>query len=434
MSVVLIAYHFPPDPAVGSLRAAKVARAFRDAGHRVDVITVARADEASPRPSDDEGLVVHPVVPLPTPRELYARAKVAFARRRRAARHVAGADSSAWTPPTHVAGWKRFLFSLLWVPDDRQGFIVPAWRKAHDLVRRGARLVYTTAPPYSPHLVGLALRSLHDVRWVMELRDPWADNRQKPWWIRSRATDALDAALERRCLRRADLVVTASEGIRMRLAARWPGRDASGPLLVRNGIGSLKTAHCTVRRPGPVRIVYAGTFYYGRDPRLFLRALAATCRKYGLGPDRVRVDFVGACRTLGTVSVENEIGVLGLGDIVRVHDWLPHADATRLVDDADVLLLLAQEQPDQVPNKLYEYLGSRRRILAFADRDGETARMLRQVGGHLVVAGADEPDAVRALEEALVTAPSRESVGNESILKEWTTEVQMRRLLAAVNG
>src|SRR5262245_29585940 len=38
-SVVLIAYHFPPDPAVGSLRAAKVARAFRDAGHRVDVVT-----------------------------------------------------------------------------------------------------------------------------------------------------------------------------------------------------------------------------------------------------------------------------------------------------------------------------------------------------------------------------------------------------------
>src|SRR5262245_47604044 len=38
-AVVLVAYHFPPDAAVGSLRAAKVARAFLNEGYSVDVVT-----------------------------------------------------------------------------------------------------------------------------------------------------------------------------------------------------------------------------------------------------------------------------------------------------------------------------------------------------------------------------------------------------------
>ncbi len=433
--VVLIAYHFPPDPAVGSLRAAKVARAFRDAGHRVDVVTARLPGETGARLTEDPALVVHPVALLPTPRDVFARLKARLPTPRRGRQGADGAGRVGWVPPTQVAGWKRLLFSLLWLPDDRQGFILPAWRKARGLVRGGARLVYSTAPPYSPHLVGLALRSVKGVRWVMELRDPWADNDWKPWWVRTRATDALDARLERLCLGRADLVVTVSEGIRRSLAARLPARDGSRLLVVLNGIEHLASSVRSGRRPGPIRITYAGTFYYRRDPRPFLRGLAAACRKHRMGPEQVRVDFIGACRSVGTVSVEREIDMLGLTDVVRIQDWLPHAAAKAVIEESDVLLLLAQQQPDQVPNKLYEYLETRRPILAFADADGETARMLRQVGGHHVVTGDDEAEVQRALDEVLVSAPHGDSVTtDETMLKEWTTEVQMKRLLAAVHG
>jgi glycosyltransferase involved in cell wall biosynthesis len=246
----------------------------------------------------------------------------------------------------------------------------------------------------------------------MELRDPWADNDQKPWWVRTRATDAVDARLERLCVRRADLVVAVSDGIRRRLAVRLPARDASRLVVVRNGIEHLASCVHSGRRSGPVRIVYTGTFYYGRDPRPFLRGLAATCRKHRLGP-----------------------GQVGLADVVHIQDWLPHAAARTLVEQADVLLLLAQQQPDQVPNKLYEYLGARRQILAFADADGETARMLRRVGGHLVVTGDDEADVARALDEVLVAALRGDgTTTDQTVLEEWTTEAQMKRLLVAVHG
>jgi glycosyltransferase involved in cell wall biosynthesis len=334
-----------------------------------------------------------------------------------------------------VAGWKRLLSSLLWLPDDRQGFVIPAWRTARRLVHDGARLVYSTAPPYSPHLVGVALRSRRDVRWIMELRDPWADNDQKPWWVRTRVTDALDARLERYCLERADLVVTVSEGIRARLLARMPAFDQSRLVVVRNGIERLAPATRFGHRGGPVRITYVGTFYYSRDPRPFLRGLAAVRRAHGLGPEQIRVDFTGACRSVGAVSVQAEIDALGLTDVVHIHDWLPHAAAARLVEESDVLLLLAQQQPDQVPNKLYEYLGARRPILAFADAEGETERMLRRVGGHRVVTKDDQVEVERALGDVLAWARDGAPAGADSaLLQEWTTESQMKRLLVAVGG
>jgi len=435
MRVVLIAYHFPPDSAVGSLRAAKVAHAFLDAGHTVDVVTARVPEEAGPRPTQDSALVVHPVTVLPNPGEVFLRLKALLPTSRRGQEHALSEARSGWAPPTHTAGWKRLLNSLQWLPDDRQGFILPAWRKARELMRRGAQLVYSTAPPYSPHLVGLALRTMNGVRWVMELRDPWADNDQKPWWVRTRATDALDTRLENLCLRRADLVVTVSEGIRRRLLERLPALDKSHLLVVRSGIEHMANSARSGRRPGPVRIAYTGTFYYSRDPRPFLRGLAAACRKHQMGPEQVRVDFIGACRAIGTVPVEKEVDMLGLTGIVHTQDWLPHDAAKAVVEEADVLLLLAQQQPDQVPNKLYEYLATRRPILAFADANGETAQMLRRVGGHHVVTTDDEAKAERALEDVLVSALRGDGAAtDEMVLKEWTTEVQMQRLLVAVGG
>jgi len=433
-NVVLIAYHFPPDPAVGSLRAAKVARAFRAAGHRVDVVTARLPEERGAR-SEDPGLVVHPVTVMPHPGEVFVRIKALLAAPGRGRRGTDGARQVGWTPPMQVPGWKRLLDSLQWLPDDKQGFILPAWRKARGLVRDGARLIYSTAPPYSAHLVGLALTSVKGVRWIMELRDPWAGNDQKPWWVRTLATDALDTRLERLCLKRADLVVAVSDGIRRRLAAKMPTRDASRLLVVRNGIEHLASSIQAGRRPGPVRIVYTGTFYYSRDPRPFLRGLAAACRKHRMGPDQVRVDFIGSCQSVGTVSVQKEIDTLGLADVVRIHDWLPHADAKAFVAEADALLLLAQQQPDQVPNKLYEYLGTRHPILAFADADGETARMLRLVGGHHLVTGDDTAEVERVLDEVLVSPLCGNCVKrDETVLNEWTTETQMNRLIVAIHG
>jgi glycosyltransferase involved in cell wall biosynthesis len=70
--------------------------------------------------------------------------------------------------------------------------------------------------------------------------------------------------------------------------------------------------------------------------------------------------------------------------LVRVHGYLPHADAVALMQSADLLFLPMHDLPigtraRTVPGKTYEYLAARRPILA-ALPDGDARDLL--VGGH----------------------------------------------------
>jgi glycosyltransferase involved in cell wall biosynthesis len=433
--VLLIAYHFPPDPEVGSLRSAKVAEAFRSAGHEVTVIT-GRLPGEGPLRTASPGISVHAVKPLPNAREIYLGAKKLFVGARADATYATLSPNATSTDARKVASWKRYVGSLLWLPDDRQGFIFAAVRRARRIHRHSPiDLLYTTAPPFSVHLAGLLLKRATGVPWAAEFRDPWTDNPGKPVHVRSGGSDAAERWLERRCLSAADHVVAVSSGIERLLRARLAPPRRERLMLVRSGIEHFRAEPARAAARAPFRIVHVGTFYHRRDPRPFLGALASLIRRMHLGPADVQVDLIGNCRYYHDISLEDSVAALGLSDIVHFYDWMPHKECLARVADADLLLLLAQDQPNQVPNKLYEYLGMRVPILAFADDIGEAAAMLRGVGGHYVVCNADRAQAESVLNRAFTTHAKGEApTMDEALLEEWSTRNQMTRLVAALGS
>lgn len=429
MHVVFITYYYPPSPEVGAVRPSRMVRALLAAGHRVTVVTARRPDAPAQPPPQPENLIVKSVAELPGPDRLYLWAKTRGQRLKRPAPTAAAEAGPApvWVPPASAPGWKRFLYALASLPDGRRGFILPAVRAGLGAVRGGADLIVSTAPPFSAHLAGLLLKRLTRRPWVADFRDPWTENLQQPASMRTGMTDAANRWLERRCFAGADRVLCTSEGLGEYAVARLGPKRADRAAVVLNGIDQL--APSISRKPGrPLRIVHAGTFYFTRDPRPFLEGLAASCRRRSLGPADVHVDLLGDCRWYGAISVEQEAQRLGLHDIVHFHDWLPQAAARQLMEQADLLLLLAQGQPSQVPNKLYDYLGTRHRILAFADAEGETARMLARVGGHYVITTTDSGEVARVTDAALFEADGA-TPGDEAVLREWTTDRQMARLV-----
>jgi len=364
--------------------------------------------------------------------------------RRDSARGARGESEVAVAPPSgrpeHKAGLlRRAVLSFLWLPDDELRFVLPALKVSRRLMREHRiDLVYTTSPPHSSHLIGLRLRSSADVRWVAEFRDPWTDqrtpNRVDHWFG---PAEAIHRWLELRCLRAADHIVTVTESTRALLASRVVRENGEKVILALNGIVE-RQPRTTVPLPAPFRIVHAGTFYLDRDPRPFLHALAATRRSRKIGPADIQVDFVGRCRSFGGISVEAEVEALGLSDIVHFHDWMEPAKAQAIIGTADLLLLLACSQPLQVPNKLFDYLGSGVPVLAIVDSGGESERMLSSVGGQFVVPVVQgEKVSEQAIQEALAAAiDARHEVPdtNEKLLQEWSSAVQMERLATAIGA
>jgi hypothetical protein len=145
------------------------------------------------------------------------------------------------------------------------------------------------------------------------------------------------------------------------------------------------------------------------------------------------VDFYGNCKFYYDVSVSEYAERLGISDVVRIHDPVPHERCASIMAGADLLLLLAQKQPLQIPNKLYEYLGAGRPIFAFADQDGETAEVLALLGQqHELVTGEGPALVERALERALRAGPERAIAYSDAILHELSTDSQLDRLVTAL--
>ena len=77
-----------------------------------------------------------------------------------------GRDDSLWGKV------KRFIRGNFFIPDPRRLWFSVG--RASDLVKRfDVKLVITTGPPHSVHLVGLELKKRLKIKWIADFRDPW---------------------------------------------------------------------------------------------------------------------------------------------------------------------------------------------------------------------------------------------------------------------
>jgi len=437
MKVLVLAYAYPPFPIVGSIRPSKLVAKLLKAGHQVHVLTARLPGEKARYRQRAAGLTVETVATWPNPKALYR-----WIKRKRGRDPVRGGDDATpdaatiqrWSAPRTLPVLKRLILSALQTPDDLQGFIVPAAIRGLQAFATGPDLVYSTSPPPSSHLAALLVKGASGARWVAEFRDPWLGNEamDAAGRIRSAPTDALNARLEQLCLRRANRVVAVTRRASDIIASRLDLEKSGLIILARNGIDTLRPLRPPSRRP-PFSVVYLGEIGGGRDPRPFLRGVADLILQRGLREGDLSVDLVGNCKVYHDLDLEEEVDRLALSAFVRFRDWVDHKTAMEILDGADLLLLLAQRQRAQVPNKLYEYLGFARPILAFVDEDGESAELLREAGGHFLVSEKDHWNALPALEGALDSFLTGDGfqggTPNRERLMEWSSDRQFDHLL-----
>lgn len=431
--ILLIAGTFPPRKDVGAIRVERVASTLAGAGHEVIVMTPGS-------PAEYEGVEstsgITELVPVDvgeryTARMLEAMRRVGLAPSDSGPTAGVPAIENAPTRFTGVRPLRDFVVALASVPDHESHYIRPYIRASRRWQPGDIDLVYSTAPPFSIHVAAERISRRLGAPLVLEYRDPWNHPRSERIVRQFAVTSAHDDYLERRCLRGAQHVIAVSEGA----AALLRKRPETPPVHVSlNGIPSDLLDSPRPLRSGALSILYAGALYQARDPRPFLRAFANAIRALGWTPAEVRVDFVGECRRFRGQSVVDWVKELGLQHYVHFTDRVPHDEAIRRIGEADVLLLLVQGQPTQIPNKLYDYLATRVPIVAYADTHGEAARMLDAAGGHLVLDEQDEEQQSTSLRELLNTRLSDRGteVGDPFVLDCWRSDRQMRLLLEAL--
>jgi len=254
-----------------------------------------------------------------------------------------------------------------------------------------AAAVFSTAPPYTFHIVAAEVAAASSLPLVLDYRDAWSEN---PF---DRAPTPLHARRARRAeegvLARASAVVAVTEGM---AAAYKPRVAAETPVLfLPNGYDEADFAAAAPAGDGRFTVTYAGQFYGGRMPWTFLAAAAAFVERAALAPG----DFV--FRLLGPVGPSVLGRAASYGVTVEAPGVLGHREAVAAMRAADVNLLVIGDEPGAgatLTGKVFEYLRAGRPILALVPPEGEAAALITRFGAGAVVAPDDVAGAARALE------------------------------------
>jgi len=306
-------------------------------------------------------------------------------------------------------GIKEIVSSLLTTPDSRVGWVPFALRAGlREIKRARPKVIYSTSPYASAHLIALLLSAWRRIPWVADFRDPWSAN---PFRSSTPGlTDALEGWLERLVLRRAAHVVYNTPTAAAEMQRRYPW-IAPKCTTILNGIDpELFDAAQPIRTEPRDRFVllHCGQFYGQRSPHVWFDALRTLQKEAPEVAARIRFISLGATHYDGS-PLERMASEYGVGRIFSAVPSSSHQDAIALMLSADALGLATSAGAGahlQVPNKLFEYLGARRPILATAAPDSPVRDILRQAHADCVVCPQDDPAELARGLRYLATRPA----------------------------
>ena len=355
--LLVVSYHFPPDGAVGGLRWSALGKYLAQRGWDVHVVTA-----ASGPPGEDEsatGVAVHRVPRRRTIDDAYNEW--------RSSATSAGSPASDGSDESGDGDGRperrgpirlllRELGYLLAFPDYSRGWILRAARTVRRLRRiHEVDLVVTSGPPHGAHVAGALGAGRTPL--VVDLRDPWLYQIQRykdREILPSRLGRWLEPRLAGFTFRAARAAITNTESFAEELRQERPELPVA---LLQNGVDPDRLPDDS-RAPEGRSIAHVGSLYAGRDLGAVMAALRRVLdRRVPEGGDDVRLRLAGVMDPIHAQKFRRQVQEAGLADRVDLLGLVPQEEALDVVRTSRLALVLAQDQPLQVPAKLYESVG-----------------------------------------------------------------------------
>jgi glycosyltransferase involved in cell wall biosynthesis len=420
-SILQIAYKFPPIKSIGALRNYNIALQFRRHFQAHFVLTT----------SNREFMLGEPL-PAAEAFDLYPVPTFDF----RTLLHRWGRQSGHFAGQPGGLGFRdrlkdSFPTNLL-LDEGGLAYIARAYRLGARLVEaHGITHLYSSYRPYADHLVAWLLKGrFPQLYWIADFRDPPVDlNRGNVYW------PALQHVVNRRILRRADQVVTVSQGL-----ARYLERYGRPVAVLRNGINPALFPAAASAPSERFTIAYTGSIYPGWQSALPLMEMLAQmvgeglldtprlCLRYA-GKDQAtwdawaaRCGLDGINQSSGLVSLEESLAIQRGSQLNLLLSWSgPHFQGI-------------------LTGKLYEYLAAQRPILALVQGgyDAELAGIVQSVGaGFAFFTEAPDPAGLRRFVLERYAAWQRGAPSpafDPSALQAFTWEAMMDAFVEGLNA
>lgn len=239
--------------------------------------------------------------------------------------------------------------------------------------------IISSGPPHAAHDAARLTSRYSGIPFVIDMRDVLGLTQRFLESVASPLMFHVIQRQERRLVNEAALVVVNTDVVRSAMIQEYPeARDRI--LTVTNGFDddSLpRTQH------GSQFIVgYAGSIYMGRDPACLFQAARQVVDELSLAPGDFALKFIGA-NDRG-ISLTEMADAEGIGAFVHVDGPCSRAEAREFLARTQMLVILPQDWDMSIPAKLFEYVRFEAWLLALAERDSATERILRDTEADVV--------------------------------------------------
>jgi len=293
------------------------------------------------------------------------------------------------------SGWKEKLSVWIrgncFIPDARCWWVNPSVRYLKNyLNEHPVDAIISTGPPHSMHLIALKLKKALGVTWIADFRDPWTEIDFYDELHLTRWADRKQHRLEHEVLTQADKVVTVGWDW-----ARGLGRLGNRNVrVIQNGYDW--DSHLDEERAllsDEFSLTHLGVVAPSRNAPVLWQALQELKNEVeGFGKD-LKIKLVGQVDR----SVIENLTSCDLMENTELISQVPHDEVKRLQESSQVLLLLVNNTPNAkgiLTGKLYEYLASRRPILAIGPENGDAATLIQETHAGVTV-GFEEKDKMK---------------------------------------
>lgn len=247
--------------------------------------------------------------------------------------------------------------------------------------------------------------------------------------------ERLAAAIERRVLRRADLIVAVSDALKSELAA-FANVDPDRILVLPNAADRAAVTLPVEHHSDEIVVGFVGSVVAWHRLDKLLQGISRVREQ--IHPTKIRVEIVGDGPVLGELRELSE--ELGLAEDVTFLGRVPHARALERMKSWSIGFAGHEKSSSHVmyhsPLKLYEYAALGLHILCSQSAD---AASLQDSGAAIFTYDADDDEALmHQLREAVHAAsndraPERR-LRRERMRREHTWEARGERFLAHVSG
>ncbi len=391
--VLIITYYWPPSGGAGVQRWLKFAKYLPEYGWQPVILTVDPRYASYPQRDESLAAEIHPdcLVYHTKSFELYNLYKLISGKK-----EVPYGGFANESKEGLLQKISKFLRGNFLLPDPRKGWNKYALKKAIELIHEfNIETVVTTSPPHSTQLIGLKLKQKLKLRWIADLRDPWTDIYYYNQFKHTALARKIDLKYERQVVENADLLITVSEDVKRIFAEKSALPVAAKTVVIPNGFDEEDFSISNIPAETQKIMTYTGTISESYDVDCLMEALSRLDQKLKA---QLLIRFVGKVPQ----SVVQKFRSSGVE--LELVGYVNHPKSIEYLLRSDLLLLVIPKVANNrgiLTGKFFEYLASRKPILAIGPTDGDLAKIIQETNCGKLFDYSDTEEMLRFVSENL---------------------------------